>query len=99
MDGVVSTPGIVARSAWKHAQAHGNMRKRMKTEGCETPQGISHPPSKTAGEFGVSKPIEALKDSLRRWWDLNQELPEKVAPMSTQVLKGWIRTAAFVSVV
>jgi len=31
---------------------------------------------------------EALKERLRRWWDRNQELPEKVAPMSTQYSKG-----------
>jgi hypothetical protein len=67
-------------------------------EGCERLQGRSHPPSKTAGEFGLrKKPKETLKDSLRRWWDLNQELPEKVAPMSTQVLNGWMGAMAFLS--
>jgi hypothetical protein len=41
--------------------------------------------------------IDALKDSLRRWWDLNQDLPgEGRTDEFLAELKGWVRTATLV---
>jgi hypothetical protein len=37
--------------------------------------GRTRPPSKTAGGPDPFKGLAALKESLRRWWDLNQEFP------------------------
>jgi hypothetical protein len=67
-----------ARSAWKHA------RKRMKTGAARGRKADRTHRRRPQASLKFRKELEeALKDSLRRWWDRNQELPEKVAPMST----------------
>jgi hypothetical protein len=60
-------------------EAHGNLRRAARGRKADR----THRRRPQASLKFRKELEEALKDSLRRWWDRNQELPEKVAPMST----------------
>ena len=64
--------------------------------GCVRLRGRTQPPSKTAGGLEFHGKLGALKDSLRRWWDPNQESPGEGRTNEYESAQGWVGAAALV---